>query len=88
MIGAPDRLEHDELQSISTMGFPGIHCIDHIGIAVRCGELDGHVNAYKLIGFREIHREEVHGSDQVREVLLRVGDGPNLIQLLEPLSTE
>ena len=28
------------------------------------------------------------GTDQVREVLLRVGDGPNLVQLLEPLSPE
>jgi methylmalonyl-CoA/ethylmalonyl-CoA epimerase len=30
----------------------------------------------------------VLGSDQVREVLLKVGDGPNLVQLLEPLSPE
>ena len=67
---------------------PGIRFVDHIGIAVRTGELDGSVNAYKLIGFREIEREEVRGSDQVREVLLRVGEGPNLIQLLEPLSTD
>jgi methylmalonyl-CoA/ethylmalonyl-CoA epimerase len=28
----------------------------------------------------------VGGGDQVREVLLKVGEGPNLIQLLEPLS--
>jgi methylmalonyl-CoA/ethylmalonyl-CoA epimerase len=28
------------------------------------------------------------GNDQVREVLLRMGDGPNLIQLLEPLTPE
>jgi methylmalonyl-CoA/ethylmalonyl-CoA epimerase len=41
-----------------------------------------------MLGFREIHREEVYGSDQVREALLRIGDGPNLIQLLEPLSPE
>jgi methylmalonyl-CoA/ethylmalonyl-CoA epimerase len=38
------------------------------------------------MGFREVHREDVLGSDQVREVLLRVGDGPNLVQLLEPLN--
>ena len=67
---------------------PGIRFVDHIGIAVRTGELDGSVNAYKLIGFHEIERDEVRGSDQVREVLLRVGEGPNLIQMLEPLSTE
>jgi len=30
----------------------------------------------------------VRGTDQVREVLLRIGEGPNLIQLLEPLSPE
>jgi methylmalonyl-CoA/ethylmalonyl-CoA epimerase len=35
-----------------------------------------------------LHREEVLGGDQVREVLLQVGDGPNLIQLLEPLNPE
>jgi len=28
------------------------------------------------------------GSDQVREVLLEIGEGPNLLQLLEPLSVE
>ena len=28
------------------------------------------------------------GTDQVREVLLQIGEGPNLIQLLEPLSAE
>ena len=27
-------------------------------------------------------------TDQVREALLQIGDGPNLIQLLEPLSAE
>jgi methylmalonyl-CoA/ethylmalonyl-CoA epimerase len=30
----------------------------------------------------------VHGQDQVREVLLRVGAGPNLVQLLEPLGPD
>lgn len=62
--------------------------MDHIAIAVRQGELDGQVRAFEMLGFREVHREEVLGSDQVREVLLRVGDGPNLVQLLEPLSPE
>jgi methylmalonyl-CoA/ethylmalonyl-CoA epimerase len=46
------------------------------------------VAAYKALGFRELHREDVLGTDQVREVLLQVGDGPNLVQLLEPLSPE
>jgi len=40
------------------------------------------------MGFKEVHREDVLGGDQVREVLLQVGDGPNLVQLLEPLSPE
>jgi methylmalonyl-CoA/ethylmalonyl-CoA epimerase len=35
-----------------------------------------------------VHREELGGSDQVREVLLQAGDSPNLIQLLEPLTPE
>ncbi len=39
-----------------------------------------------MLGFREIHREDVLGGDQVREVLLEIGGGPNLIQLLEPLA--
>ncbi len=67
---------------------PGILFVDHVAIAVKQGDLDNQVNAYEMLGFHEIHREEVHGSDQVREVLLRIGDGPNLIQLLEPLSPE
>ena len=40
------------------------------------------------MGFTELHREDVLGGDQVREVLLQVGDGPNLVQLLEPLTPE
>ena len=67
---------------------PEISFVDHIAIAVRPGELDGQVAAYKQLGFREIHREEVLGGDQVREVLLQIGDGPNLIQLLEPLTPD
>ncbi len=67
---------------------PGIKFVDHVAIAVKQGELDGQVRAYALLGFREIHREEVLGVDQVREVLLQVGDGPNLIQLIEPLSAD
>ena len=67
---------------------PGILFVDHIAISVPQGSLDTQVQAYKLLGFRELHREEVKGTDQVREVLLQIGDGPNLIQLLEPLSPE
>jgi methylmalonyl-CoA/ethylmalonyl-CoA epimerase len=67
---------------------PGFVCVDHVAIAVKTGDLDAQAALYRQLGFTEIHREEVHGSDQVREVLLRVGDGPNLIQLLEPLTGE
>lgn len=67
---------------------PGFLFFDHVAIAVKQGELESHVKAYKALGFSEMHREEVLGKDQVREVLLRVGDGPNLVQLLEPLNPE
>lgn len=67
---------------------PGFLFIDHVAIAVRPGELEAHVAAYKALGFSEVHREDVLGRDQVREVLLRIGDGPNLVQLVEPLSGE
>lgn len=76
-------MTHDDLASV-----PGFLFFDHVGIAVPPGELDAQVSAYELLGFREIHREEIRGSDQVREALLQVGDGPNLIQLLEPLAPE
>ena len=66
----------------------GIKFIDHVAIAVPAGELEAQVDAYKLLGFREIHREDVRGRDQVREVLLQIGDGPNLLQLLEPFSPD
>lgn len=65
---------------------PGILFIDHVAVAVHKGELDSQVLSYRMLGFREIHREEVLGFDQVREALLQIGDGPNLIQLLEPLN--
>jgi methylmalonyl-CoA/ethylmalonyl-CoA epimerase len=67
---------------------PGIKFVDHVAIAVKRGELEAQVQAYEMLGFHETHREEVLGRDQVREVLLEIGDGPNLIQLLEPLSSD
>jgi methylmalonyl-CoA/ethylmalonyl-CoA epimerase len=75
--------EYQELKKV-----PGIKFVDHVAIAVRKGELDAQVRAYELLGFREIHREDVLGTDQVREVLLQIGDGPNLLQLLEPLTLD
>lgn len=67
---------------------PGFLFVDHVAISVPRGMLDDHVAAYRLLGFREIHREEVRGKDQVREALLQIGEGPNLIQLLEPLDAD
>jgi methylmalonyl-CoA/ethylmalonyl-CoA epimerase len=67
---------------------PGFLFFDHVAISVKPGELEAHVAAYRAMGFREVHREDVLGTDQVREVLLQVGDGPNLVQLLEPLTPE
>jgi len=67
---------------------PGFLFFDHVGISVKPGDLEAHVAVYCALGFREVHREDVLGRDQVREVLLQVGDGPNLVQLLEPLNAE
>jgi methylmalonyl-CoA epimerase len=67
---------------------PGFLFFDHVAISVRPGELEAHVQAYQAMGFKEMHREDVLGGDQVREVLLQVGEGPNLVQLLEPLTPE
>lgn len=67
---------------------PGFQFVDHVAISVPRGQLDAQVSAYKMLGFRELHREEVYGTDQVRESLLQVGDSQNLIQLLEPLTDD
>ena len=67
---------------------PGFLFFDHVAVSVKPGELEAHVSAYRTLGFQEVHREDVLGRDQVREVLLQVGDGPNLVQLLEPLSPD
>jgi len=64
---------------------PGFLFVDHVAIAVPRGTLDAHVAAYQQMGFTEIHRETLEGNDRVTESLLRIGDSPNLIQLLEPL---
>ena len=67
---------------------PGLLFVDHIAIALPQGALEDHVAAYKLLGLEEIHRETIAGGDRVNEVLLRIGSGPNLIQLLEPTSSD
>src|SRR5260370_7945762 len=73
---------------IDTKEIAGFLFFDHLAVSVKQGDWEKQVAAYKAMGFTEIHREDVLGKDQVREVLLRIGDGPNLIQLLEPLSAE
>ncbi len=60
--------------------------IDHVAIAVPLGQMDAQVALYQEMGFKVVHEEAVYGDDQVREILLRVGDSDNLIQLLEPLN--
>jgi methylmalonyl-CoA/ethylmalonyl-CoA epimerase len=73
---------------IDASEIPGFLFVDHVAVSVKQGDLEKQAAVYKTMGFTEIHREDVLGKDQVREVLLRVGDGPNLIQLLEPLSAD
>ena len=74
--------------SLDPAGVPGWLGLDHVAIAVPAGELEAHVAAWRGLGFHEIHREDVHGTDQVREVLLAPGggDGFGAVQLLEPLA--
>lgn len=64
---------------------PGFLFVDHVAISVPRGTLEAQVRAWGLLGFSEIHRETIEGKDRVREALLRIGDSPNLIQLVEPL---
>lgn len=82
------RVQKEDMSTSETevRNIPGIRFVDHIAIAIRQGDLEAQVKAYESVGFRQVHREDVLGSDQVREVLLQIGDGPNMIQLLEPLS--
>jgi len=65
---------------------PGFLFVDHVAIAVSNGELESQVEIYQKIGFKVVHREEILGNDLVREVLLQIGESPNLIQLVEPMN--
>ena len=67
---------------------PGFLFIDHFAVSVLPGELELQVEAYSLMGFKEVHREEILGKDQVREVLMRIGNSPNLLQLVEPVGED
>ena len=77
-----------ESSGLSIAEVPGFLFVDHIAIAVCKGELEAQLKMYQIMGFREVHREEMGGKDQVREILLQIGESQNLIQLLEPLSVE
>jgi methylmalonyl-CoA/ethylmalonyl-CoA epimerase len=58
--------------------------IDHVGIAVP--DLDEAIAFYReTFGVHSVH-EEVNEDQNVREVMLAVGDGATQIQLLAPLS--
>lgn len=78
----------DDAFDRALLDVPGFLFVDHVAISVPRGQLDAQVSAYKMLGFRELHREEVYGGDQVRESLLQIGDSQNLIQLLEPLTDD
>lgn len=65
---------------------PGFLFIDHVAIAVPAGAIEEQVRLYQAMGFRLVHEEQVLGGDQVREVMLQIGESDNLVQLLEPLS--
>ncbi len=82
------KVPNSEFSGFSVKELPGFLFVDHIAIAVCSGELEAQLKMYRLMGFKEKHREEMGGTDQVLEVLLQIGESPNLIQLLEPLSAE
>lgn len=73
--------------ALDPAALPGLIGLDHVAVAVPAGTLESHVATYRALGFREVHREEVHGTDLVREVLLDPGgaEGLGAVQLLEPL---
>ena len=84
----PYKISESEFSELEVYETPGFLFVDHIAIAVCAGDLESQVRMYQQIGFRELHREEIGGRDQVREVLLQIGESPNLIQLVEPLSAD
>jgi len=65
-----------------------LQCIDHVAVAVPQGQLDAMIEVYKKLGFTVHHEEKVYGTDQVSEVMMRVGESENYLQLLEPLSPD
>ena len=39
---------------------PGFQFIDHVAVSVLPGELEGQVQAYRMMGFQEIHLSLIH----------------------------
>ena len=66
--------------------FPGLLCIDHVGIAVP--DLDAAITFYADTFGMEVVHEEVNEEQGVREAMLRVGTGDAQIQLLAPTSPD
>lgn len=65
---------------------PGVIRIDHVGVAVP--DLDEAIAFYaRVFGMTCVHTE-VNLDQGVREAMLAVGDGPDRLQLLAPLSPE
>ena len=44
---------------IATEEIPGFLFFDHVAVSVKLGDLEKQVAAYKAMGFKEIHREDV-----------------------------
>ena len=59
------KVPNSEFPEFSTTELPGFLFVDHIAIAVCAGELEAQLKMYLLMGFRELHREEMGGTDQV-----------------------
>src|SRR5262245_35370048 len=64
----------------------GLLRIDHVGIAVAA--LDEAIECYgRVFGMRCVHTED-NPEQGVREAMLAIGDGPDRVQLLAPLTPD
>jgi len=66
------KVPNSEFPEFSTTELPGFLFVDHIAIAVCAGELEAQLKMYLLMGFRELHREEMGGTDQVRKFCFKL----------------
>jgi methylmalonyl-CoA/ethylmalonyl-CoA epimerase len=73
-------------QTAGTVTGIGLLRIDHVGIAV--ADLDEAIEFYgRVFGMRCVHTEE-NPEQGVREAMLAIGDGPDRVQLLAPLTPD